>query len=58
VAATEPLTASPSDTLAEVARVMADHDVAHLVVVDGREGEPMGVISTLDVARALGEAVA
>ena len=31
---------------------MGDHDVAHLVVVDGKDGEPMGVISTLDLARA------
>ena len=35
VAATEPVTASPFDSLADVARVMGDHDVAHLVVVDG-----------------------
>src|SRR3954454_13034908 len=41
VAATEPLTASRSDTLAEVAGVMADHDVAHLVVIDDREAEPI-----------------
>jgi len=52
VAATEPVTASPFDSLAEVARVMGDHDVAHLVVVDAKDGEPMGVISTLDLARA------
>lgn len=52
VAATEPLTASPFDSLADVAQVMADHEVAHLVVVDAKVGEPMGMISTLDVARA------
>lgn len=52
VAATEPVTATPYDTLADVARVMADHDVAHLVVIDGKDTEPMGVISTLDLARA------
>ena len=52
VAATEPVTASPYDSLADVARVMGDHDVAHLIVVDGEGAEPMGVISTLDLARA------
>jgi CBS domain-containing protein len=52
VAATEPLTASPFDSLADVAQVMADHEVAHLVVVDAKVAEPMGMISTLDVARA------
>jgi CBS domain-containing protein len=36
---------------------MGEHDVAHLVVV-GERAEPIGVISTLDVARALAEAVA
>ena len=52
VAATELVTASPFDSLADVALVMGDHDVAHLVVVDGNDAEPMGVISTLDLARA------
>ena len=56
VAATEPVTASPTDTLSAVARVMGDHDVAHLVVVDDKDAEPIGVISTLDVARAFAEA--
>jgi CBS domain-containing protein len=36
---------------------MGEHDVAHLVVVDDR-AEPIGVISTLDVARALAGAAA
>ena len=35
---------------------MGDHDVAHLVVVDDNNAEPIGVISTLDVARAFAEA--
>jgi CBS domain-containing protein len=52
VAATEPVTASLSDSLADVAHVMGEHDIAHLVVVDDRS-EPIGVISTLDVACAL-----
>lgn len=56
VAATEPVTASPTDTLSTVARVMGDHDVAHLVVVGDGDAEPIGVISTLDVARAFAEA--
>jgi CBS domain-containing protein len=52
IAATEPVTALRSDSLAGVAQVMGEHDVAHLVVVDDRK-EPIGVVSTLDVARAL-----
>ena len=46
----------PADTLAAVARLMGDHDVAHLVVIDAKDAEPIGVISTLDVARAFAEA--
>ena len=53
VAATEPVSASPSDSLADVAHTMGEHDVAHLVVVDDRDAEPIGVISTLDIARAI-----
>jgi CBS domain-containing protein len=52
IAGTEPLTASPSDSLADVAQMMGEHDVAHLLVVDDQK-EPIGVVSTLDVARAL-----
>jgi CBS domain-containing protein len=52
VAATEPLTASPGDTLEGVARAMGDHEVSHLVVVDAKDAEPIGVVSTLDLARA------
>jgi len=55
VAATEPVTASPTHTLSAVARMMGDHDVAHLVVIDDKDAEPIGVISTLDVARAFAE---
>ena len=31
---------------------MAEHEIAHLVVIDGEDAEPMGMISTLDLARA------
>lgn len=33
---------------------MAEHGIAHLVAV--RRGRPVGVISTLDVARAVSDA--
>ena len=55
IAATEPVTASRSDSLADVAEIMGSHDVAHLVVIDER-AEPIGVVSTLDLARALAAA--
>ncbi len=57
--------AVPGDAaLVEVARIMSEqrvrcvvvtgapeHSVAHLVVVDPLAGEPVGVLSTLDLAR-------
>lgn len=49
LAASELLVMQPSDTLEHAAQLMADHETAHVVVVDG--GEPVGILSTLDVAR-------
>ena len=50
-AATEFLTIAPDAPVTEAARLMAEHDLNHLVVAD-HEDEPLGVISTLDIARA------
>ena len=53
-AATPPtLTVAPSDDLAQAARLLLDHDVSHAVVTEGQPPRPVGVLSTLDVARAL-----
>jgi CBS domain-containing protein len=41
---------APDDTLDHAARTMVRRSLAHLVVV--AEGRPVGVISTLDIARA------
>jgi len=43
-------TVTPEDTLDRAARTMVRRGLAHLVVVAGRR--PVGVISTLDIARA------
>jgi CBS domain-containing protein len=43
----------PDDTLQRAAQLMTQHDVSHLIVVDPASGAPVGVLSTLDVARAL-----
>ena len=55
IAATECVSARPSDSLADVARIMGEHDTAHLVVVDERDREPIGIISTLDLAAAVAD---
>ena len=43
-------TVAPDDTLDDAARTMVRRGLAHLVVV--KEGRPVGVMSTLDIARA------
>jgi CBS domain-containing protein len=32
---------------------MVEHEVSHLIVVEPRSARPVGVLSTLDIARAL-----
>ena len=51
-AATEPVTVSARESLHRAAQLMAEHGVAHLVVLDAAGGYPVGVLSTLDVAAA------
>jgi CBS domain-containing protein len=51
VCATEVVTVSADESLERAAQLMAEHENAHLVVVDG--GAPVGVISTLDIAGVL-----
>jgi len=52
LAATATVTIETSEPLAEAARIMAEEQVAHLVVVEKGADRPVGVLSTLDVARA------
>ena len=51
-AATEPLAVSGGDSIQRAAQLMAEHAVAHLVVLDAASGYPVGVLSTLDIAAA------
>jgi CBS domain-containing protein len=53
LAASEIVTIEPSDTLEEAATLMAEHDTHHLVVASSESGRPVGVLSTLDIARAV-----
>lgn len=52
-AGTEVVTVPSDATLAEARKLMLDHQVAHLVVVNARNQRPVGVLSTLDIARVL-----
>lgn len=53
IAATPALTAATSDELAGAAQLMVERDVSHLIVLEPHSGRPVGVLSTLDVVRAL-----
>jgi CBS domain-containing protein len=53
LAATDVVIVEPGDTLEHAAQLMADHATAHVVVVSPSTGEPVGILSTLDIARAL-----
>lgn len=48
------LTCRPGTPLPEVARMMVEHRTAHLLVTGRGTGIPVGVLSTLDLAAALG----
>jgi CBS domain-containing protein len=52
-AATPLLLVAPDDTLQHAAQLMSEHEAAHVVVVDRESTRPVGILSTLDIARAL-----
>ena len=49
-AGTKPVTVSADESLQGAARLMSEHGVSHLIVVDAGSGYPAGVLSTLDIA--------
>ena len=53
VTASQILTVDPDEKIERAAQIMAEHDCSHLVVVSPDGAEPLGVISSLDIARAL-----
>jgi CBS domain-containing protein len=52
-AASPIVTTGPDETLDRAAQLMREYGTAHLVVVDPQADRPLGVLSTLDVAKAL-----
>lgn len=53
VATVEIVTVNPNEDIQHAAQVMGEHDCSHLIVTDNELGRPIGVISSIDVARAL-----
>jgi CBS domain-containing protein len=50
----EIVTIDPAEPLERAAQLMIDHKVHHLVVASSESGRPLGVISGLDLAAAIG----
>ena len=53
LAHTRVLTVEPEDPLERAAHLMVEHRLSHLLVVSAESGQPVGVLSTLDVAGAI-----
>jgi CBS domain-containing protein len=52
--ASEAATIGPHETLRRAAEVMTERGLSHLLVVDPGSDRPVGVLSTLDIARVVG----
>jgi CBS domain-containing protein len=53
IAVTPVVTVGGDDELARAARLMVEHELSHLIVIEHTSKRPIGVLSTLDIARAL-----
>ena len=53
IAATPVLTVTTIDELAHAAQLMVEHDASHVIAIERHSARPVGMLSTLDVARAL-----
>lgn len=54
IASTEIVTIEPHESILRATELMRDHEVAHLLVVDGVSDRPIGIVSTLDVMAIVG----
>lgn len=55
VAATPVVTVGPDERLARVVQLMTEYETTHLVVVEPDTRRPVGVVSSLDIAKILAE---
>ncbi len=53
IAASEIVTIERSEDVQRAPQLMGEHECSHLIVTDPDSGRPLGVVSSLDVARAL-----
>lgn len=47
------ITIGNEESIERAAQMMAEHETSHLIVVDPTGGDPLGVVSTIDVARVI-----
>jgi CBS domain-containing protein len=52
LAASPVLTITSAEPLGRAVQLMVEHEASHLIVIERRSKRPIGVLSTLDVARA------
>ena len=52
------MTVATDAPLARAAELMAEHGISHLAVVDPVSKRPVGILSTLDIARSIASASA
>jgi CBS domain-containing protein len=57
ISATPTVTVSETDRVSRAAALMSEYQSAHLIVVDALAA-PVGIVSTLDIAKAMGGEVA
>ena len=48
------MTIGQDEPLAPATQLMDGHGVTHLIVVDRERDQPVGVVSTIDIARVVG----
>ena len=51
--AASPVLILTTSSRSSVIQLMVEHEVAHVIAIERHSGGPLGVVSTLDVARAL-----
>ena len=49
------MTVRSDDRLEHAAQLMAEHGVSHLAVIDEGSEQPVGMLSSLDIARVIAE---
>ena len=53
IAASPALVVATTEPLEDAIQLMVEHEVTHVIAVERHSGRPMGIVSTLDVARAV-----